>query len=319
MKLAFNATALAAAVLLGACASTPPEAPPELIAARNAVRSAETDPQVLTSAPLELKKATDSLNQANQLLAKRESPADVASAAYVAQRQAQTAMEIARAKRADEGIRTAEVDREKARADIKAGEAARAQGQALAAQARANAAGARAASAEGRASSAEAQAAAATATAVDAQQQAAMLAQQTAALQAQLTQIKAEQTERGMLVTLGDVLFEFNRAEVKQGSSADLTKLAEFLRQNPTRRVLIEGYTDNVGSADYNVALSQRRAAAVRNALVGMGIPADRIVSTGYGKDYPVADNSSDTNRALNRRVEVYISNNDQPVQPRRG
>lgn len=305
-----QATALAAALLLGACASTPPEPPPELLQARAAVRAAEIDPDVLSSAPLELKNATDTLNRANRLLAKRESLAEVASAAYVADRQAHTAMEIARAKRAEDAIRGAEVDREKARGDIKAAEARRAREQAMAARDQASIAGARAADAEMRASSAEAQA-------TDAQQRAAMLAQHSAELQAQLNQIQAQATERGMLVTLGDVLFEFNRAEVKPTAQAELRKLADFLRLHPDRRVLVEGHTDNIGSTDYNVDLSRRRAAAVRAALMALGVAGDRIDSTGYGKDYPVADNGSDTNRALNRRVEVYISNNDQPVQRR--
>jgi outer membrane protein OmpA-like peptidoglycan-associated protein len=319
MKKLFQVTALTTAVLLGACASAPGDPPPELVQARDAVRSAEVDPQVLASAPLELKRATESLNRANLLFNKKESLAEVASAATVAERQAQTAMEIARAKRAEEGIRAADTDRERVRADIQAAQAARAQNQAQMARAQASVAGARAASAEARANSAEVQAATAQASAADAQQQAALAQQQALALQQQLTQIKAQQTDRGMLVTLGDVLFEFGRADVKPGAGADIGKLAEFLRQHPDRRIRIEGYTDSVGGADYNKALSQRRADAVRAALVAQGVPADRIDTAGYGKEYPVADNSSDTNRALNRRVEVYISNNDQPVRPRRG
>ena len=121
-----------------------------------------------------------------------------------------------------------------------------------------------------------------------------------------------------MLVTLGDVLFEFNRDEVKTGAQSSLRKLADFLQQYPTRQVLIEGYTDNIGAASYNEALSLRRANSVEHALMGMGVAAGRVTTAGYGKEYPIADNSTDTNRALNRRVEVYIADNDKPVKSRR-
>ena len=96
-----------------------------------------------------------------------------------------------------------------------------------------------------------------------------------------------------------------------------MRKLADFLQQYPNRQVLIEGYTDDTGSAAYNEALSLRRADAVDSVLVGMGVAAQRVATVGYGKDFPIASNSSDTNRALNRRVEVYISDNDKPVRAR--
>lgn len=79
----------------------------------------------------------------------------------------------------------------------------------------------------------------------------------------------------------------------------------------------VEGYTDSVGSANYNQTLSERRAAAVRMALVRAGVDPARIVAQGYGKEYPVADNSNNSGRAQNRRVEVTISNDNQPVAPR--
>lgn len=312
MKFVLTATTLAAALLMGACATTEQAPPAELVKARNAVHMAETDPQVLSSAALELKRATDALVIANDLNAKGKSLADIASASYIAERNAQTAMEVARGKRREDAMRTAELTRERTRADIEADTARQAQEQAAMAKARA-------ANAERRADSAEVQAAVAQSNAVDARQSALQSQQQAAALQAQLDQIKATQTDRGMLVTLGDVLFEFNRAEVKPAARAELGKVADFLRAHPDRRILIEGYTDNVGAVDYNKDLSRRRAESVATALMSLGVPADRVASAGYGKEYPVADNGSDTNRAMNRRVEIYISNNDQPVQARRG
>ena len=121
-----------------------------------------------------------------------------------------------------------------------------------------------------------------------------------------------------MLVTLGDVLFESNHADIKPGAQVSLRKLADFLHSYPKRGVLIEGHTDNIGSAGANETLSRRRADAVGTMLAGMGVAGPRVATVGYGEDYPVADNRSDSNRALNRRVEIYIAESDQPVRARR-
>ena len=129
--------------------------------------------------------------------------------------------------------------------------------------------------------------------------------------------LNAKQTERGTLVTFGDVLFDYNKAELKPTAQGDIGKLAGFLQENPDRKVIVEGYTDSTGSASYNQSLSERRADSVRMALVRMGVDPARIVTMGYGKEYPVADNSSNSGRAMNRRVEVTISNDNQPVAPR--
>ena len=309
--------ALLTSLLLGACATT--QAPPQaLLDARDTLRRAELEPAVLTHAPLELKKATASLDRANRMQDQRDPLAAITSAAYVASQQAKTAMAIAQAKGNDSAIAGAELERERTRTDLRTNEAQRAQAQASTAQAQASTAQAqttiarqqaanaeqRASGAEQRASGAELQASAAQANAADARQQ--------------LADLQAQQTDRGMLVTLGDVLFEFNRAEVKPGAQASLRKLADYLLKNPSRRVLIEGHTDSVGSATANNTLSRRRAEAVDLALVGMGMAAQRASTVGYGEDYPIADNNTDTNRALNRRVEVYIAENDQPVKQRR-
>jgi outer membrane protein OmpA-like peptidoglycan-associated protein len=129
--------------------------------------------------------------------------------------------------------------------------------------------------------------------------------------------LNAKQTDRGTLVTFGDVLFDFNKANLKSNAYPNITKLAQFLQENPERKVIVEGYTDSVGSANYNQGLSERRAASVRMALVRAGVDPARIVAQGYGKEYPIADNGSNSGRAQNRRVEVTISNDNQPVAPR--
>ena len=317
MNRLFTASTLLTGLLLGACASAP-QAPAELVEARSMLRSAELDAGVLTHAPLELQKATASLNRANALQDQGKSLAEISSAAYVASQQARTAMAIAKAKGNDLAIASAEVDRERTRADVLASKAQRAQADSQTAQAQSSLARQQTADAEQRTRAAQAQAATAQGLAVAAQASATSAQQQAELLKQQLAALQATQTERGMLVTLGDVLFEFNRAEVKPAAQVSLRKLADFLQQNPTRQILIEGHTDSIGSAESNNLLSRRRADAVDAALVGMGMAARRATAVGYGKDYPIADNATDTNRALNRRVEVYIAENEQPVKQRR-
>ncbi|MGE4406010.1 OmpA family protein [Pseudomonas sp.] len=130
-------------------------------------------------------------------------------------------------------------------------------------------------------------------------------------------EMQAKQTERGTLVTFGDVLFDYDRAELKPGGMRSMQTLADFLNENPERKVIVEGYTDSTGSADYNQRLSERRADAVRMALIKMGVDPARIVAQGYGKEYPVASNATSSGRAMNRRVEVTISDDNKPVAPR--
>ncbi|KIQ06572.1 MULTISPECIES: OmpA family protein [Pseudomonas] len=141
------------------------------------------------------------------------------------------------------------------------------------------------------------------------------------AREAQIKQLQSslngKKTERGTLVTFGDVLFDVGRAELKAGGLHNINQLAEFLRDNPGRKVLVEGYTDSTGSEALNLDLSDRRANAVRTALVRMGVGPERIVAQGYGKEYPVASNASASGRAMNRRVEVTISNDNKAVAPR--
>ena len=317
MNRTFITSTVLASLLLGACASTPPT-PPALADARASVKSAEINPAVLTHAPMELKKATDSLNRANQMQDKGESLAAINSAAYVARQQAKTAVAVAQAKSNDLAITGSDAERERARADMRTLEAQRARSQADMARAQTGVAREQAAQAEQRASGAEQRASGAEQQAAVALAQAGSAQMQSAELQQRLADMQAQKTERGMLVTLGDVLFESGRSDVKPAAQGALLKLAGFLQQYPNRRILIEGYTDDVGATAYNQGLSRRRAEAVDAALLGMGVSAQRMATVGYGEEYPVASNTSSTNRAMNRRVEVIIADSDQPVRARR-
>ncbi|MEM7017105.1 MAG: OmpA family protein [Pseudomonadota bacterium] len=128
-------------------------------------------------------------------------------------------------------------------------------------------------------------------------------------LEQQLAELQAKQTDRGMVLTLGDVLFETGKANLVEGAARNLDKLVEFLKENEDRQLLIEGHTDNVGGAEYNMRLSERRADAVKSALVGTGVGDTRISTKGYGETLPVASNDSESGRQQNRRVEIVILN----------
>jgi OOP family OmpA-OmpF porin len=126
-------------------------------------------------------------------------------------------------------------------------------------------------------------------------------------LEQKLAEFKARETERGLLLTLGDVLFEVGRADLKPGMQRKLIPLATFLQENPDRNILVEGHTDSTGSAAYNLELSRWRADAVATFLINQGINPARITTRGYGQTYPVAPNTTAAGRQQNRRVEIIL------------
>lgn len=125
----------------------------------------------------------------------------------------------------------------------------------------------------------------------------------------ELAELKANQTERGIVLTVGDVLFETNKANLSPRAEKSIVKLAEFLKKNSNRNLLIEGHTDSVGSDEYNLVLSNKRADSVKENLLAKGVAPERITTKGYGEKYPVAPNSTKIGRQNNRRVEVVILN----------
>jgi len=137
-------------------------------------------------------------------------------------------------------------------------------------------------------------------------------------LQAEVDQLKATPTPRGLVLTLGDVLFDTGRAELNSGSGRKLDQLSQFLNEHKDRQVEIDGFTDSVGTDAYNEELSRRRADAVKSALLTRGIDSSRIRTEGYGKAFPVASNTDSGGRQLNRRVEVVIGgDNGMAIAPR--
>ena len=131
-------------------------------------------------------------------------------------------------------------------------------------------------------------------------------------LEAQLADLKVQKTERGLVLTLGDVLFDTNQATLKASAYGTLDRLAMALREKSGRKVLIEGHTDNVGSDETNQGLSERRAQSVQVALTQRGVARDQTTAVGKGENFPVSSNDDANGRQSNRRVELIFTE-DQP------
>jgi outer membrane protein OmpA-like peptidoglycan-associated protein len=127
-------------------------------------------------------------------------------------------------------------------------------------------------------------------------------------LEAQLADLKLQKTERGLVLTLGDVLFDTGQATLKSGANGTMDRLATALREKSGRKVTIEGHTDNVGSDASNQGLSERRAQAVQSALTERGVVRGQITTLGKGENFPVASNDSADGRQSNRRVELIFT-----------
>lgn len=130
---------------------------------------------------------------------------------------------------------------------------------------------------------------------------------ETLAMQQQLEDMQARVTARGIVATLGDVLFDSGEASLKSTASINMDKIAKFMRSYPDRLAIVEGHTDNMGDDDYNLDLSRMRAFSVRSALLARGIEGSRITTRNLGEASPIADNNSANGRQKNRRVEVIF------------
>ncbi|RON08331.1 hypothetical protein BK659_13085 [Pseudomonas brassicacearum] len=127
-------------------------------------------------------------------------------------------------------------------------------------------------------------------------------------LEEQIINLATTQTDRGLVMTLGDVLFDTGEAELKNSANRTVLKIVQFLQLNPKRVVRIEGYTDSTGGKQDNLHLSRDRAQSVADMLIDLGIDDKRIQVEGYGDEYPVEANASERGRAQNRRVEIVFS-----------
>lgn len=130
-------------------------------------------------------------------------------------------------------------------------------------------------------------------------------------LRQEMDDMQSRSTESGVVLTLTDVVFEYDKADLKPGAERGIERLSDFLQQNPERQVLIEGFTDSRGSEQYNQQLSERRSKAAAQALIADGVASDRIATRGHGEKYPIATNDTDAGRQKNRRVEITVLNAD--------
>ena len=314
---------LASLALLQACSTTPtPNA--RLEEARSAYASAMANPQLHEGAVVEMKQAGEALARADAAWTRGDEMASVEHLAYLARQRVALAEQVGQRKLSEADVASAGAERDQLRLAARTREADAAQSSAQAAQrdARASQQQAQSAERDARASQRQAEASqlqseAARREAAAAQQQAQASAQRTLALEQQLRDMDARKTERGMVVTIGDVLFDSGRAELKPGAERNMDKLVTFLQEYPQRQALVEGFTDSVGSEAMNRDLSVRRADAVRSALASRGIDRSRIDTQGYGESFPVAGNDSAGGRQMNRRVEIVLSEDGGRVAPR--
>lgn len=281
---------LIVAALVFGCNSEPKNS--LLTEAHNSYDSIRNDPGITN---IDLKEASEALSKADQALNEGESAASVSHLAYIAKQQVDIAQETAKRKATELAVANA-AKHDPVRLEARTVETDLASKRLVLVE-----------------EIADRQAAALTDADINAKGYQAVIAQQ----KIQLKELNAKKTERGLVITLGDVLFDTNQAVLKSAAMRNVQKLADFLTRYSQYKVLVEGHTDSVGSNDLNQALSDRRADAVRIALVDMGIRTDRVNTRGYGEIFPIAGNDTAASRQLNRRVEIILSDNNGNLVPR--
>ena len=280
-KAQFTPSLLFIAALLGACSSTPTSTG-LLAQTRSDYQAVQSNPKVASYAALEMKQASDAMAQANLAASNNDSAENIDKLAYLAKQKIALTQEVTKQKSAEAEVTNAAKERDQVRLKQRTDEADQAKRATQTAQSQTQAAQAHA-----------------------------------AILEAQLADLAARKTERGIIITLGDVLFATDQASLTPAGMNTAQKLAAVLQQNPQRAVLIEGFTDSTGTVAHNQELSERRASAVRSALQEMGVARERIAIRAFGEDYPVAANDTAPSRQLNRRVEIVLSGDDGTIQQR--
>lgn len=142
--------------------------------------------------------------------------------------------------------------------------------------------------------------------------------QQSEWLEEQMISLATQDAERGLVLTLNDMLFDSGRAVLKPAANRTVLKLVQFLQLNSQRTVRIEGYSDSDGDPQHNLQLSQARAQTVADTLIDLGIDAQRLQVVGYGDAFAVAENATERGRAQNRRVEIVFSDEAGRLAPER-
>ena len=281
------------AAALAACASVP-ERNSALDLAHGRFTAAQSNPEVAKLAPEAMQRAAESLRAADQAWTDKDSAATIDHLAYLASQRVTIAQETAASRSAQAVTAGAAAERDKVRLAMRTQEADKAQQQLIASQ-----------QSDARKT---AELTRAEAAAVYEQARMDRSKARVADLESELKELNARETDRGMVVTLGDVLFDSGQSRLLPGGTRNMVKLADFFKRNPQRSATIEGYTDSVGTDSANLLLSERRAGAVMSALVNLGVPSDRLSTRAHGAGMPVADNGTATGRQMNRRVEIVFA-----------
>lgn len=269
------------ATVLAACAAAPTRDPASA-RVRADLAALQSNPELATKAPVALQNAERAVELAELPEA---DPALTSHRVYLADRKVQTAKSLSIAQAAVEQRKALSDQTEQVRLEARTREADLARNDANRARQDASAARLESGAAQDR----------------------------NDALMSELADLKAKKTDRGVQITLGDVLFSSGKAELQAGAVGNLDKLVLALNGTVDRKVVIEGFTDSQGSDESNQSLSQRRADAVSGYLSRHGVESSRLTSTGRGEAFPVAGNEIAAGRQLNRRVEVTIEN---PIIP---
>ena len=282
----FTVAGLGLIAALAGCATTP-QRNSALDDAHVAVAKLAEEPGAAQIASKQLQDARDALAQADSAATTHQRPEEVTHFAYLARRQAELGEATLAEARARAQVAQGEANRNRLLLEAREREVGAAREQTREAQAGAAAAQAGAAAAEAGAAAAR-----------ESEERA----------RAQLRELQAKQTERGLVLTLGNVLFDTARATLKPGADLVLDRLGSFLQGSPGTKIIVEGHTDSRGSDEYNQQLSHDRARSVLEGLESRGIGADRIQAVGRGKRYPTASNDTPEGRQQNRRVEIVFS-----------
>ena len=271
LKLTPMLTAGMVAATLTACGGAPKKVE-SLEEARAAYSRASQDEIVARHAPEELDQAHEALKLAESRWKKEDDLWRIDHYAYLTSQRVRIAELIAESNESNRALEKMELERRDVTLNIREAQLAKAAEEAQAREAKL--------------------------------QQAAAEAEE---LKRQMAELEAKNTERGIVLTLGDVLFDINESSLKAGAMRNIDNVAAFMDKYPERQAVIEGHTDNIGDPDYNMGLSRDRAFAVRSALVARGISPARITTQGFGMTLPVASNNTAVGRQENRRVEIIF------------
>jgi len=297
------------AVLMSGCATTP-DTDDRAERLRDNYQQVVTINQAERYAPVKLKVAEEELLQLEQMIAQDAEEDAIRHQIYLTQKAIDIAEQTARMKQADEFVSEADKRRSNLLLTARTREAEQARAEAAAMGQRAESSAEQARRAEERARLANERAA-------EAEAFAARMAEKAEELEGEVQNLTTQQTDRGLVLTLGNILFEFDKATIKSGADRTLERVAEFLNEYAERKVRVEGFTDDVGSDGYNQDLSERRARAIKTRLGELGVAEGRISTRGYGEEHPVASNDSEAGRLQNRRVEIVIAEEGEEVMER--